>query len=358
MFDKDNLEALELLIDTYNDTDQDTLVLIGKYYLKLDKVIRTRIDKISEKEISLTISLEDKEIHKKIKFPKTVDGASAVSTFLYSYLSEARINAPKDYPKTRLEKLIENTLNLETYITNVKTKKIISSNIIEITFEGGLENLPDLKNDAFMYFMVHKEIDHKFPKNFTIQNFRSLSSQENNPYSAAYYTIKSYRENEIDVWFVLHDHPGPLAIWADQVKEGSSVAIWGPRTVFSPPKETNNYLFIADETAQPAVLSAIENLHKNHSYTCLFETQNKSSRFKINDPNNQISWIYRDQELAGEGTELIKCIERLNLNSKNLYVFGAGEAKQISSIRKILKRQFNLGTKQMSFTGYWRKLAN
>ena len=50
-----------------------------------------------------------------------------------------------------------------------------------------------------MYFMVHKEIDHKFPKNFTIQNFRSLSSQENNPYSAAYYTIKSYRENEIDV---------------------------------------------------------------------------------------------------------------------------------------------------------------
>jgi len=50
MFDKDNLEALELLIDTYNDTDQDTLVLIGKYYLKLDKVIRTRIDKISEKD--------------------------------------------------------------------------------------------------------------------------------------------------------------------------------------------------------------------------------------------------------------------------------------------------------------------
>ena len=357
MFDKDNLEALELLIDTYNDTDQDTLILISKHYLKLNRVISSKIDKISEKEISLFISLEDKEIHKEIKFPKTADDANAVSTFLYSYLSEARINAPEDYPKTRLEKLIENTLNLETYITQVKTKKIISSNIIEITFEGGLENLPDLKNDAFMYFMIHREIDHKFPKNYSIQDFRLLSSQENNPYSAAYYTIKSYRENEIDVWFVLHDHPGPLAVWADKVPERSSVAIWGPRTVFTPPNGTNNYLFIADETAQPAVLSIIENLHKNHRYTCLFETQNKSSRFEVDDLNNPISWIYRDQELPGEGTELIKCVEKLDLNSKNLYVFGAGEAKQISSIRKTLKKKFNLETKQMSFTGYWRKLA-
>ena len=74
MFDKDNLEALELLIDTYNDTDQDTLVLIGKYYLKLDKVIRTRIDKISEKEISLTISLEDTHIYLKqeLTLPKII----------------------------------------------------------------------------------------------------------------------------------------------------------------------------------------------------------------------------------------------------------------------------------------------
>jgi len=89
MFDKDNLETLELLIDTYNDTDQDTLVLIGKYYLKLDKVIRTRIDKISEKEISLTISLEDKEIHKKIKFPKTPKhGIFFLSLTLAKYLAK------------------------------------------------------------------------------------------------------------------------------------------------------------------------------------------------------------------------------------------------------------------------------
>ena len=70
MFDKDNLEALELLIDTYNDTDQDTLLLISKHYLKLNRVISSRIDKISEKEISLFISLEDKKFIRKLNFLK------------------------------------------------------------------------------------------------------------------------------------------------------------------------------------------------------------------------------------------------------------------------------------------------
>ena len=38
-----------------------------------------------------------------------------------------------------------------------------------------------------------------------------------------------------------------------------------------------------------------------------------------------------------------------------LLVFGAGEAKQISSIRKILKQKFDLKADQMSFTGYWKR---
>ena len=133
------------------------------------------------------------------------------------------------------------------------------------------------------------------------------------------------------------------------------MAIWGPRTTFTPPEETDNFLFIADETAQPAVLASIENSENQGSCKCIFETQDKSSQFEFDDPGNCIEWIYRNNEPAGKGSELTKRIEELEIKTDNLYVFGAGEAKQISSIRKILNQKFDLKADQMSFIGYWKR---
>ena len=358
MFDKNSLEAIELMVDLHNDVNEDALKLITEYYLDITNPIETKITEISAMEISLLISVSDKKINKTIQFPKEAKDSNEVSTFFYTFLNQARSKAPEDYPITRVESLIKKTLNLKTYITKVTGKRTISSNILEITFEGGLEDLPNLKNDAFMYFIVHQEIGHKYPKGFTIQDFRDLGSTEKNPYSAAYYTIRNFRKNAIDVWFVLHDHPGPLAMWAEEVVEGCEVAIWGPRTTFTPPNNTKEYLFIADETAQPAVLASIENLGDVENYKCFFETQDETSGFKYNDKQNAIDWIYRKKQVAGKGTELIKKIEDLEIDTNALYVFGAGEAKQISTIRKIFKRKHGLKSDQMSFTGYWRKTAD
>ena len=355
MFDKSSQENIDLMIDLHNDVNDDSLLLIAKYYLSEHEIQKTQIKDITQKEISLVLKTAEEEKIKRVKFPQEVKDSVEVSNFFYFCLSQARAKAPEDYPKTRLEKQIERTLNLETYITKVKTKKVISSNIIEITFEGGMSNLPDLKNDAFMYFIVHKDINHKYPKGFSMEDFRKMNATEDCPYSAAYYTIRSFRKNEIDVWFVLHDHPGPLAKWAEEAEKNSEVAIWGPRTTFTPPADTDNYLFIADETAQPAVLASIENLKHNAKFTCLFETQDQSSRFEYEDNENSIEWIYRGDQKAGEGTKLLEKINQISRDPKNLYVFGAGEAKQISKIRKTLKRNLNLNSDQMSFTGYWRK---
>ena len=355
MFDKKSLENIELIIDNHNEVNEDALNLVSSYYLDITDVRGSKIMEISDEEISMMIQVSDKKIYRTIKFPNTFKSSDEVVTFFYLCLAEARKKAPEDYPKTRIEIQIEKTLNLNTYITKVKNKKEISSNIIEITFHGGLESLPDLKNDAFMYFIIHKNIDHKYPENFVMQNFRELNAKKDNPYSAAYYTIRTYRENEIDVWFVLHDHPGPLANWAEKVTEDSEVAIWGPRSTFTPPEGTDNFLFIADETAQPAVLASIDNLEDKFNFKCLFETQDQSSQFECHDPNNCIEWIYRNNEPAGKGSELSKRIEELEMETDKLYVFGAGEARQISSIRKILKQKFSLKPDQMSFTGYWKR---
>tara|TARA_B100000989_G_scaffold286764_1_gene255742 strand:- start:319 stop:1392 length:1074 start_codon:yes stop_codon:yes gene_type:complete len=355
MFDKNNKENIHLMIDLHNDMNEDALILIAKYYLKEVDVKKTQIKDISQKEITLMLETSKEEKIKRVEFPEKPKNSIEVSNFFYACLSHARSNAPEGYPLSHLENLIKKTLNLDTYITRVKSKREISSNIIEITFEGGLENLPDLQNDSFMYLIIHNDLNHKYPNEFTMRNFRELNTKDNNPYSGAYYTIRSFRENEIDIWFVLHNNPGPLAVWAEEAVERSEVAMWGPRTSFSPPSDTKSYLFIADETAQPAVLASIENLKDKEKYICLFETQNESTKFEYDDPQNRIEWIFRENIAAGEGTKLLERIEDLSVDPKNLYIFCAGEAKQISIIRKTLKKNLSLNADQMSFTGYWRR---
>lgn len=164
MFDKKSLENIELIIDNHNEVNGDALNLVSSYYLGVADVLESRIMDISDEEISMMIQVSGKKIYRTIKFPNTFKSSDEVVTFFYLCLAEARKKAPENYPKTRIEIQIEKTLNLDTYITKVKKKRIISSNIIEITFYGGLESLPDLKNDAFMYFIIHKNIDHKYPE--------------------------------------------------------------------------------------------------------------------------------------------------------------------------------------------------
>ena len=181
MFDKDNQEAIELMVDLHNDVNDDALKLISEYYLDITNPIGTKITDITEKEISLVINVSDKKIDRVIQFPQEAKDSNEVSAFFYTFLNQARNKAPKNYPKTRIENLIEKTLNLKTYITKVTGKRTISSNILEITFEGGLEDLPDLGNDAFVYFIVHQEIGHNYPEGFKMQNFRDLGILKKTP---------------------------------------------------------------------------------------------------------------------------------------------------------------------------------
>ncbi len=81
MFDKDSLEAIELMVDLHNDVNDDALKLISEYYLDITNPIETEITEISETEISLLISLSDTKINKTIQFPEEAKDSNEVSTF-------------------------------------------------------------------------------------------------------------------------------------------------------------------------------------------------------------------------------------------------------------------------------------
>ena len=107
MFDKNSQENIQLMIDLHNDVNEDALLLIAHYYLKEVKAKKTEIKHISPELISLIIETDEEKKIQQIEFPEKVKDSVEVSNFFYSCLSKARADAPEDYPKTRLEKLIE-----------------------------------------------------------------------------------------------------------------------------------------------------------------------------------------------------------------------------------------------------------
>ena len=356
MFSKDTREAIDLMMDNYNHSYSDSINFISKYYFDVDDPISSEIHEINEEKIIIKINTYQGSINHSIDFDQEPKDSNEVTSYFFLCLAGAREKAPDSEPLTKVEAQIERTKKLSTYFTKVEKVSSISANIIEIIFRGGLEALPNIKNDAFLYFIVPNSKDIDYPDGFSMATYRSLSAaEEEQSFSGAYYTIRSFTENQIKVWFVIHKDPGPLANWAVKASKGDKVAVWGPRTSFKPPQRTKKYLFIADETAQPAVLSTIESLKNNEDFKCVFETQNEDTKFKDQEKDSSIHWVFRNEDEAGSGSKLLEFIEGLDLETDGLYVFGAGEGKQMSKIRKLIKSKFHLTASQITLTGYWRK---
>jgi hypothetical protein len=103
MYDKKNLENIELIIDNHNEVNEDALNLVSSYYLDITDVRGSKIMDISDKEISMMIQVSGKKIYRIIKFPNTFQSSDEVVTFFYFCLAEARKKAQEDYTKTSIE---------------------------------------------------------------------------------------------------------------------------------------------------------------------------------------------------------------------------------------------------------------
>ena len=346
-------EDIELLVDTYNHRHLDAINFISKFFYGEVQATMSEITEFNENFLVISsVSLTEKKEHK-FEFLQKIKTSEEFQNNLILLLIQAREKAPSSEPLTNIEKEIEKTKNLDTYFTKVKSKKVISKNIVEITFQGGLESLPNFGNDAFLYFIVSEEKNFIFPSDFSMTTFRSLKASETSTsLNGAYYTIRRKRADEIDVWFVLHSDPGPLADWAEKCDAGDNVAVWGPRSSFNPPKDIDQYVFIADETAQPAVLSCIENLN-GKKYIGIFETKNKQYEYDLKGISDCIKWIYRD-DFVEQNEDLVNEIVSLVQKADNTYIFGAGEGKRMLTLRRVLK-EAGFSTKETNLIGYWKK---
>jgi len=188
----------------------------------------------------------------------------------------------------------------------------------------------------------------------------------------ANYTVRHRRpeQGEIDIDFVLHDDPGPASGWAERARPGDPAALWGPRTTYHPPDHVDGYLLVADETGLPAAAAILEHLAGRFDgpVRVVVEVADAAEECPLGTmpglaegpglPDLAVTWLHRGGAPTGTTTALFDAVAALDLPSGAPYVWGGGESRSMTRIRKHVRHELGLPRERVSLTGYWRHAAH
>jgi NADPH-dependent ferric siderophore reductase len=255
-------------------------------------------------------------------------------------------------------------LALRTHLATVAGAHQLTPAVRRITFAGDdLASYEPLGPDQFLYLLLPPPGRDELTvgRDFDWISYH-LMPAEDRPVGA-HYTVRRYRpdQGEIDVDFVLHDRPGPASGWAARARPGDPVALWGPRTAFDPPPEVDWYLLVADETGLPATAAIVESLAGRFDgpIVALVEVAGPVEEQPLPAlPALELSWLHRNGSAAGTATQLVDAVRALALPAGAPYVWGGGESRAMTQIRRYLRHEVGYPRDRVSLTPYWRHAAH
>ena len=247
---------------------------------------------------------------------------------------------------------------LRTFVTEVVAVRDVTPSLRQVTFRSDdLATFEPVGPDTFLYVLLP-------PPGRTALTVDAGFSWEAVPHMpesdrpvGAYYTLRRWRPEarEIDVWGVLHDHAGPAGTWLHEVEAGAAAALWGPRTAFAPPADTDGYLLVADETGLPAVAVILESLPADVPIVVLAESGAPGSRQPLPEhPGATIHWLDRHDAAPGTTTLLGDAARMVTPPGTRPYVWGGGESRAMTAVRRHVRAALELPRERVSLVAYWR----
>lgn len=328
---RDDLDQLLEEAEHLNDEHDDTITFVAKFAGEWFDVVHASIAATDIGGIDFEVALDDgSSRQRRIEFPAVVSDIDQVRMSFYGLLGTARERAGEAIPLTSLEVELAEVSQLTTFQAGVSRIEDLTSRMREVTFVGGLEEFRPIGPDQFLLVT---------PPDGSGQ---------------AYYTVRRWRPEvgEIDMWFVLHGDHSPLSRWAGTAASGDVVTLWGPRTSFDPPAGTDSLLLVADDTGLPAIAAIME--ATDLPVTVIVETYDEEHVLDLPGP---AEWVFRGDDAPGTGGRLSAAVEALEGDLSSTYVFGAGESREMTAIRKHLRTERVLPRESVQMTAYWRRPA-
>ncbi|WP_297553374.1 siderophore-interacting protein [uncultured Corynebacterium sp.] len=147
--------------------------------------------------------------------------------------------------------------------------------------------------------------------------------------------------------------------WSQSVRIGDPIFVAGPKSCAQLPTHTDWLLLAGDETALPAIGRCLESLPSGHDAIAVVEVPTSADIQDLDIPDSvQIHWAIRDQ---GEGfvekaSALFEESADSQLHNGEAYVWAAGEASRLKTLRRLFKVS-GIAPEHQEITGYWRRTS-
>ncbi|WP_214317142.1 siderophore-interacting protein [Nonomuraea sediminis] len=198
----------------------------------------------------------------------------------------------------------------------------------------------------------HEGVD--YPEPFSVRNVRETMPRELWPRLRTY-TVRAWDPDagELTLDFVYHGDEGLAGPWAANAKPGDVLMMLGPGGGYAPDPAAGWHLLAGDESALPAIATALEALPAGALAHVFVEVEASEEEQKLETAADaRITWVHRRGAKAGEA--LVAAVRELEFPGQDVHAFVHGEAAFVKQLRHLLRVERRVPAERLSISGYWR----
>jgi len=168
------------------------------------------------------------------------------------------------------------------------------------------------------------------------------------------YTLRraDVERQQVAVDFVVHGDEGIAAPWAAHAEPGDTLTLSGAGGAYVPDPGSDWHLLAGDESALPAICSALDALPRGARGIAYLETCDPGEYLDATLPDGmELIWLHRPQP-GSQPRMLADALQDGPWLPGRADVFAHGERESIKAVRAALKGRLRDGD-QLSLSGYW-----
>lgn len=354
------------LVELLNDSHTDSLLLIARALGDRPSATAALATTVDRRGIEISTTGDGSTAPVRIALAREVDSIDDLLGEAFNLLTVARDRAAElgiETESTNAEVIVADRAAIPTWIGEVVSNEPLNAAMRRLVVRGDrLGEAADRGPDQFYYLLAPPpgSTELGIDESFTWGTYEEMPEAERPV--GAYYTARFIDAAAGTITFdvLLHGETGTGSRWGASAAPGSPVALWGPRTAYEPPADTDWHLLVVDETGLPAVAEILEHLDDDHQAIVVFLADEVMAGYALPDrPSITAVHLPRTVPVADESTDpFTATLAELDWPAGNPYVWGGGEAKQMTAARRYVRDVRGLPLARVSLVAYWRRDAD
>lgn len=227
--------------------------------------------------------------------------------------------------------------------------------------------VPNRFTDSYVKMVfVADDVDvARLPRPLTLDSFAELPPERKPSVRTMTVRRVDAAARQITVDIVVHGEHGVAGPWAASARPGQRMYLMGPGGAYTPDPAADWHLLAGDESALPAIATALEALPANAAGKAFIEVAGPEDEIPLTVPDSfEVHWVYRGgradlvpEDRAGDHAPLIEAVTTTLWLPGQVHVFIHGEAQAVMhNLRPYIRNDRSVDARwASSISGYWRR---